>query len=58
MERAIVELTDVIARVLGSDPERIRIESMPVAADRWGIGGVQASVKRRAEIEAREAQLR
>ncbi len=57
IEQAIVRLTEVIARVLGSDPDRVRIEVQPVAAERWGIGGVPASVKRRAEIEAHEARL-
>jgi 4-oxalocrotonate tautomerase family enzyme len=58
VERAIVELTDVIARVLEADPRRVRVEAQSIAAERWGIGGVPAAVKRRTEIDAREAQLR
>ena len=54
VESAIVRLTEIIARVLGTDPERVRIEVQPVAAERWGIGGVQASVKRQAELAQRD----
>jgi phenylpyruvate tautomerase PptA (4-oxalocrotonate tautomerase family) len=58
VERAITELTDTIARVLGADPRRVRVEAQPISPERWGIGGVAAAVKRRAEIEAHEARLR
>jgi phenylpyruvate tautomerase PptA (4-oxalocrotonate tautomerase family) len=58
VERALVELTEVISRVLGADPERVRVEAQSIAAERWGIGGMTASVKRRAELAARGTQLR
>ena len=44
-----------IARVLDVEPERVRVEAQSIAAERWGIGGVPASVKRQAEIAARAA---
>jgi phenylpyruvate tautomerase PptA (4-oxalocrotonate tautomerase family) len=55
VHRAITELTSVVARVLGVEAERVRVEAQSIDGDRWGIGGVPASVKRRAEIEARAA---
>jgi 4-oxalocrotonate tautomerase family enzyme len=55
VHRAITELTSVVARVLGIPAERVRVEAQSIDGDRWGIGGVPASVKRRAEIEARAA---
>lgn len=55
VHRAITELTSVVARVLGVEAERVRVEAQSIDGDRWGIGGVPASVKRRAEIEARSA---
>ena len=55
VHRAITELTAVIARVLAVEPERVRVEAQSIAAERWGIGGVPASVKRQAEIAARAA---
>ncbi|MCB1001441.1 MAG: tautomerase family protein [Acidimicrobiales bacterium] len=55
VHRAITELTAVIARVLDVEPERVRVEAQSIAAERWGIGGVPASVKRQAEIAARAA---
>jgi 4-oxalocrotonate tautomerase family enzyme len=53
--RAMASLTQVVAGTLGGDPERVRVEVQTVPPDHWGIGGVPASVKRRAEIEARRA---
>ena len=55
VHRAITELTAVLARVLDVEPERVRVEAQSIAAERWGIGGVPASVKRQAEIAARAA---
>jgi len=52
-EAAIRELTDVVARHLGSSRDRIRVEIQSVRPDRWGIGGEPASVLRAAELEAR-----
>lgn len=55
VQRAIAELTEVTARVLGGDPARVRVEVQHISPERWGIGGVPASVLRRDEIEARKA---
>lgn len=54
-EDAIRELSAIVAKHLGGDPERVRVEIRPVSPERWGIGGVTAAVKRRAELEARKA---
>ncbi len=51
----IAEMTAVVASVLGADAERIRVQIDEVHPDRWGIGGVPASVRRAAEIAARAA---
>lgn len=53
--RLIREMTDAVARVLQMNPDRIRVQIDEVHPDRWGIGGVPASVRRAAEIKAREA---
>lgn len=53
--RLIREMTDTVARVLQMKPDRIRVQIDEVNPDRWGIGGVPASVRRAAEIKAREA---
>ena len=55
VHRAIAVLTEVISSVLGGPPARVRVEVQHVSPDRWGIGGVPASVVRAAEIEARRA---
>lgn len=52
-DAAIRELTAVVARHLGGDPARVRVEIQSVPPERWGIGGQPASVLRRAEIEQR-----
>ncbi|WP_420465458.1 tautomerase family protein [Panacagrimonas sp.] len=54
--RLIREMTDAVARVLEMKPDRIRLQIDEVHPDRWGIGGVPASVKRAAELAARAAQ--
>lgn len=54
--RLIVELTEITARILDVDKERIRMQIDQVHPDRWGIGGVPASIRRAAEIAARQAQ--
>lgn len=51
--RLIRELTDAVARVLEMKPDRIRMQIDEVHPDRWGIGGVPASIKRAAEVAAR-----
>ncbi|MGQ0620643.1 MAG: tautomerase family protein [Panacagrimonas sp.] len=53
--RLIREITDVVARVLEMRPDRIRMQIDEVHPDRWGIGGVPASIKRAAEVAARAA---
>ncbi len=57
VQEAISVLTSVIALALGGDPTRIRVEVQYISPDRWGIGGVPASVLRAAEIEARRASV-
>ncbi|WP_293387798.1 tautomerase family protein [Nevskia sp.] len=51
----IAEMTAVVAKVLGANAERIRLQIDEVHPDRWGIGGVPASVRRATEIAARAA---
>lgn len=51
--RLIREITDAVARALEMKPDRIRLQIDEVHPDRWGIGGVPASIKRAAEIAAR-----
>ena len=52
--RLIAELAAITARLLDVDQERIRMHIEQTHPDRWGIGGVPASVRRAAEIAARE----
>lgn len=52
--RLIAELTAITARLLDVDPERIRLHIEQTQPDRWGIGGIPASVRRAAEIAARQ----
>lgn len=49
----IGEVTDVVARVLGTQKNRIRLHIAEAKPDCWGIGGVPASIARAAEIRAR-----
>lgn len=51
----IAAVTDILVNVLGSDRERIRVHIADVDPEKWGIGGVPASVRRAAELEARRA---
>jgi len=51
---AIREVSATVARVLGGDPDRVRVEVQPVEAARWGIGGVPATIKRAADLAARK----
>jgi 4-oxalocrotonate tautomerase family enzyme len=52
--RLIAALTEITARVLDVDQQRIRMQIDQVHPDRWGIGGVPASILRAAEIAARK----
>lgn len=49
----IREVTADVARILGTQQDRIRLHIAETKPDLWGIGGVPASVKRAAEIQAR-----
>lgn len=49
-------ITEIIARHLHCDARQIRGQILTVEPDNWGIGGTPASIARRAEVEAREAQ--
>lgn len=51
--RLIREITEAVAHALDMAPDRIRMQIDEVHPDRWGIGGVPASIKRAAEIAAR-----
>lgn len=56
VEDAIRELSEVVARNLGTQPERVRAEVRSVAPERWGIGGKLASVLRATDIAARKTK--
>lgn len=51
----IKEVTEVVARILGTEKSRIRLHIAETKPDLWGIGGVPAAVARAAEIQARAA---
>jgi phenylpyruvate tautomerase PptA (4-oxalocrotonate tautomerase family) len=55
LHRVMAEMSAVTARVLGGDPQRVRVQIDHVAPDRWAIGGVPASVARADELAARQA---
>lgn len=55
VHRVMAEMSAVVARHLGTDPQRIRVMVDPVHPDRWAIGGVPASVARAAELAERQA---
>ncbi len=50
----IADITDVVAGILGTRKERIRVHIAETQPDNWGIGGVPAAIVRAAEIRARE----
>ncbi len=52
--RLIAELTACTARILDVEGSRIRVQIDQVHPDRWGIGGVPASILRAGEIAARQ----
>jgi len=54
LHRVMAEMSAVVARNLGGDPKRVRVQIDHVNADRWAIGGVPASVARAAELAARK----
>jgi 4-oxalocrotonate tautomerase family enzyme len=51
--QVIKGVTDVIARQLGTQRERIRVHIANCRPDNWGIGGTPAAILRQAEIQAR-----
>lgn len=51
----IDQVTAAVANALGANKERIRIHISETKPDLWGIGGVPASIRRAAEIQARAA---
>ncbi len=55
LHQVMAEMSAVVARHLGGDPQRVRVQIDHVNADRWAIGGVPASVARAAELAARKA---
>jgi 4-oxalocrotonate tautomerase family enzyme len=57
LHRVMAEMSAVVARVLGGDPQRVRVQSDPIHPDRWSIGGVPASVARAGELARRAAAL-
>ena len=52
-QQLMAGFTDLLVECLGSDRSRIRGRVTFVDPDHWSIGGVPASVVRRADIEAR-----
>lgn len=55
LHRVIAELSAITARLLAVDQERIRVHIAHAHPDRWGIGGVPASIRRAGELVARQA---
>lgn len=56
LHRVIAELNAITARLMDVNPERIRIHIEHTHPDRWGIGGIPASIRRAAEIAARNGK--
>ena len=54
-QRLLVGFTDLLVEVIGADRALVRGGIWTVAPEDWAIGGVPASVMRRAEVEARRA---
>ena len=55
LHRVMADLSEVVARVLGSDPQRVRVQIDHIHPDRWAIGGAPASQVRAAELAQRAA---
>jgi phenylpyruvate tautomerase PptA (4-oxalocrotonate tautomerase family) len=56
LQRYMAAVTEAVASALGADPERVRVHIELADPDLWSIGGVPASVRRAAELEARQQQ--
>lgn len=54
LHRVIAELNAITARLLNVAPDRIRIYIAHAHPDRWGIGGVPASIRRATELATRQ----
>jgi 4-oxalocrotonate tautomerase family enzyme len=50
---SISTVSRIIAEILGCDPKKVRVHIELGNPDRWGIGGVPASILRKSEIAAR-----
>ncbi len=55
LHQVMAEMTAAVARHLGGDPMRIRVQIDHVAPDRWAIGGIPASVLRASELAKRRS---
>jgi 4-oxalocrotonate tautomerase len=55
IERLHSEVAALVAEIIGSPLDRIRTYVTEIPAENWGIGGVPASVARKAEVDARRA---
>lgn len=55
LHRVMADMSAVVARVLGGDPQRVRVQIDHIHPDRWAIGGVPASVLRADELAQRAA---
>ncbi len=56
MQRFMAAVTDAVAGAIGADPQRVRVQIELADPDLWAIGGVPASIKRAAELAARQQQ--
>jgi 4-oxalocrotonate tautomerase family enzyme len=50
---AISTVSRIVAEIIGCDPKKVRVHIELGNPDRWGIGGVPASILRKSEIAAR-----
>ncbi len=50
----VARISALVAELVDVEPDRVRLRINEVDPSRWGIGGVQASHARRAEIERRD----
>lgn len=55
LHRVMADVTEVTARLLGGDPQRVRVQIDHIYPDRWAIGGVAASISRADELARRAA---